>query len=294
MLPLGLVAALERLLEAYCQTSGTITSTTNLSGGCINRAAKITYEGQDFFVKWNHNPMLNGLMEAEAAGMQLLSSANAVKTPQLIGSGFANGIQYLVLGYIDQRRPTGDFWKNFGEQLAQLHQNSAASFGLSQSNYIGSLVQSNRCWPTWPDFFKHERLQPLITIATKERLIDAALQKLFDRLFERFDQLFPSEKPALLHGDLWSGNYLCNRENQPVLIDPAVYYGYHEMDLAMTRLFGGFPQSFYEAYDHYFPLEKDWQQRIDLCNLYPLLVHAILFGESYIGQICQNLQYLLR
>ncbi len=294
MLPLGLVATLENLLETYCQKSGTITSTINLSGGCINNAAKITYKGQDFFVKWNHNPILHGMMEAEAAGLQFLSSANAVKTPQVVGSGLANGIQYLVLVYIDQRRPAGDFWEIFGEQLAQLHQNSAASFGLSQSNYIGSLVQSNRSWPTWSNFFMNERLRPLITVATKARLIDTALQKLFDRLFDRLDQFFPAEKPALLHGDLWSGNYLCNRENLPVLIDPAVYYGHREMDLAMTWLFGGFPQNFYEAYDHYFPLEKDWQQRIDLCNLYPLLVHAILFGESYVGQIRQNLRYILR
>jgi protein-ribulosamine 3-kinase len=122
-------------------------------------------------------------------------------------------------------------------------------------------------------------------MARDNKRVEAGMAFRFERLFHRLDTLFPTEPPALLHGDLWSGNFLCDTQGRPVLIDPAVYYGHREMDLAMTRLFGGSDAALYAAYTDEWPLERGWEERVDLCNLYPLLVHVNLFGGSYITQV---------
>ncbi len=294
MLPIALVAALEKLLDSYCGKTESITATQAISGGCINRAAKIVYGNTAFFVKWNNKSQSGTMFETEAAGLQLLASAKAIGIPAIVGHGKAGDTHFLVLEYIEQHRPAADFWEKFGLQLAALHGTSQSRFGLGYTNTIGSLPQSNRFYASWPDFFRNERLNPMILLAENAKRMDADLLKKFELLYSRLDKLFPPEKPALLHGDLWSGNFLCSPQNLPFLIDPAAYYGNREADLAMSLLFGGFDKRFYEAYHHAFPLEKGWQERANIFNLYPLLVHALLFGESYLHQIRQNLNYILR
>ena len=174
-----------------------------------------------------------------------------------------------------------------------MHRNSAEQFGLDHDNYMGSLVQSNRGHGTWTEFFIQERLVPQVAIAKNHGLINAILLDQFETLYTMLDQLCPQEKPALIHGDLWSGNYMIDRMQQPVLIDPAIAYSNREADLAMTTLFGGFQNSFYEAYNEAYPLQNDWQNRLDLWNLYPLLIHLNLFGLSYLSQIKQILKRYL-
>jgi len=198
--------------------------------------------------------------------------------------------QYLVLEYITPLalgRESGSeiFWHTFGAQLARMHKHSSKTFGLDHNNYIGSLPQSNNHHSAWSDFFILGRLEPQIKLALDAKRIGSEMVKLFNRLFQRIENIFPPEPPALLHGDLWSGNYMRGKAGEPVLIDPAVYFGHREMDLAMTKLFGGFENEFYQSYQEEFPMEKDWQQRADICNLYPLLVHVNLFGGSYASQI---------
>jgi protein-ribulosamine 3-kinase len=183
-----------------------------------------------------------------------------------------------------------NYWKDFAQKLAQLHKNTAPIFGLDHDNYIGSLPQSNRQTQKWTDFFISQRLEPLVTKAVASGLLDSQTAQRFDRLFSKLDQLIPEEKPALLHGDLWSGNVMTDEHGEVCLIDPAVYYGHREVDLAFSTLFGAFHGEFYEAYNEAFPLEKGWKQRIDLFNLYPLLVHLILFGRSYYHQVISTLE----
>jgi fructosamine-3-kinase len=191
----------------------------------------------------------------------------------------------LVLKFIQSAAHSADFWNDFGHRLAALHKHSQPSFGLSHDNYIGSLHQSNREHTSWEEFFIEERLQPLIRIAFDNREMDSLDVKAFNLFEKRIPQIFPEEPPALIHGDLWSGNYMVNENGNAVIIDPAVYYGHREMDLGMSQLFGGFHPGFYESYDDAFPLRPGWRDRLDYCNLYPLLVHVNLFGRSYLGQI---------
>jgi fructosamine-3-kinase len=177
------------------------------------------------------------------------------------------------------------FWADFGRGLALLHRHTRDHFGLERDNYIGSLVQHNTPASDWPSFFIHQRLEPQLKMARDRKRVEAGMAFRFERLFHQLDKLFPAEPPALIHGDLWSGNFLCDDQGCPVLIDPAVYYGHREMDLAMTKLFGGFDVALYTAYHAEWPLEKGWEERVDLCNLYPLMVHVNLFGGGYVAQV---------
>ena len=174
---------------------------------------------------------------------------------------------------------TKNFWENFGRDLSYLHQNSNSLFGLDHDNFIGSLVQKNQYHSTWIDFFIHQRIKPQLLLGN----FSSDFLRSCDKLFVKIEDLFSNEPSSLLHGDLWSGNFLSNNE-RPVLIDPSVYFGCREMDISMTKLFGGFDQRFYDSYNENFPLYEGWEERIDICNLYPLLVHVNLFGGSYYNQ----------
>lgn len=254
-------------------------------GGCINETAKVITSEGIFFAKWNDAKRYPGMLETEAKGLQLLKEANEIKVPDVISHAIIVPAQYLILENIEGGSRERDFWDKFGQRLAKLHKHTSEKFGLDHDNYIGSLPQSNRQHSSWTEFFILERLEPQIKLARDKNKIDNRTIKQFDNLFIQLEKIFPSEKPALLHGDLWNGNYMAGSKGEPVIIDPAVYFGHREMDLGMTKLFGGFSSEFYEAYHREFPLENDWQSRTDICNLYPLMVHVNLFGGSYAMQV---------
>jgi fructosamine-3-kinase len=174
-----------------------------------------------------------------------------------------------------------------------LHKNYGASFGLDHNNYIGSLKQQNNRKANWVEFFIEERLSVQLKLACDYGRIDHALLKKFESLSVKASSIIPPEKPSLLHGDLWSGNIIADENGQPCVIDPAVYYGHREAEIAFTKLFGGFDPEFYHAYQEQFPLPDGFAKRVDLYNLYPLLVHANLFGGSYLKQAISilNLYY---
>ncbi len=293
MLPLALVADIEKLLTQISGKSAIISATHNLSGGCINQAVKVVYAGTAYFIKWNNNALLPNMFETEAAGLKLLASAGGMSTPDVLGFGQAGNYQYLLLSYVEAGPAGKQFWESFGQALAMLHKQSHSSFGLDHDNYIGSLPQHNQPAQSWSHFFQSQRIEPLAEKAISLQLIDHETAVLLDELYRQLPDMFPAEPPALLHGDLWSGNFISDHLSKVVLIDPAVYYGHREMDLAMSLLFGGFDPLFYEAYNAVYPLEKHWRQRVDLCNLYPLLVHTLLFGSGYAHQLKRNLQLLL-
>lgn len=268
-----------------------IQSITPVAGGDINRAYRIKTQTGNYFVKINQVDFAFDMFVAEAKGLALLGKATGIKVPQTFSVEETNSGAFLLMEWVDTARDNhdADIQGKLGYMVASLHLQQAEVYGLDHNNYIGRLPQSNLPLTNWTDFFIRQRLQKQLELA-QEDLVSSGLRKQFDRLFARLDSLYPKEAPSLLHGDLWGGNYLTATHRQPVLIDPAVYYGYREMDIAMTKLFGGFSERFYTAYQERYPLQREWEQRIELWNLYPLLVHLNLFGSAYLHPIQQNLK----
>ncbi len=279
--------AIENFLTEKFRKPVQISSAHAVGGGSINSAYGLETNVGRFFVKLNSASRYPGMFEKEALGLSILSEAGELPVPETVGFGESHKEAFLVLKFIDTGTSTAGFWEDFGHALARIHGHTADTFGLDHDNYIGSLPQSNTFHNTWETFFVEERLQPLMHMAFDNKLLNNNDIKSFKIFFGRIDTLFPKEPPALLHGDLWSGNFMTNREGKAVLIDPAVYYGHREMDLGMSQLFGGFHRRFYEAYNEISPLESGWEKRLDYCNLYPLLVHVNLFGGGYVGSVRQ-------
>ncbi len=258
---------------------------SNLNGGSINSAGRLTTNKGIFFIKWNDYTLYKGMFEAECKGLRLLKATGEIKVPDVLFTGEVDNIGYLVLEYLESGTPQFDFWDIFGQQLAKLHTHKGEYFGLEYNNFIGSLNQENTPFDNWVSFFINNRLEPQLKIAVDSGKADANLIAKFESLYKKLNDIFPNEKPSLLHGDLWSGNFMTTLNGDPAIFDPSVYYGHREMDIAMTRLFGGFDVEFYDSYNNTYPLEKNWQKRIEICNLYPLLVHVNLFVGSYIQSI---------
>lgn len=256
-----------------------------LGGGSINTSLRIATNEGNFFVKYNDANAHPDMFRLEAENLNLLRQTKSVRIPEVIDTFAIEDKEVLVLEFIEAGTPHYDFWREFGQKLADLHQHSNNYFGLSFDNYVGSLPQQNTATGTWVEFFITYRLDPLLRMAVDNQKADSDVVKKFESLYLKLPELFPEEKPALLHGDLWSGNTMADLNGDAVIFDPAVYYGHREMDLAMSKLFGGFEYSFYEAYNEVYPLEKHWEQRVAICNLYPLLVHVNLFMGSYIQSV---------
>ena len=200
--------------------------------------------------------------------------------------------RFLVLEYLEPGRRNPDFDEQLGQGLARLHRFGASSFGLDHGNFIGSLPQSNRAHPTWAEFFRCERIEPQLERAERASLLGARHRKMFDALFNRLDDLCgPAEPPSRLHGDLWGGNLHVDDKGDPALIDPAVYAGHREMDLAMMQLFGGFGERVFAAYDEAYPRAPGHRDRVPLYQLYPLMVHVNLFGTGYVGSVERALSH---
>lgn len=255
-----------------------------LSGGDINMSAQVFSSEGVFFIKWNHADQ-SDMFEVEARGLDLLRQTDALPIPQVIGFGREMDKAYLVLEYIDPGPATNASWDALGHSLAVIHSHTQPKFGLHFDNYIGSLPQTNTLTANGFDFFFEQRLLPQAGMALYRELLSKKSYDALFRLRERLPDLLPADRPALLHGDLWSGNVMVSEAGQPVLIDPAVYYGFREADLAFTKLFGGFDQRFYDAYHEAFPLEDGFEDRVAIYNLYPLLVHVNLFGSGYVSGV---------
>jgi fructosamine-3-kinase len=259
-----------------------------VGGGSINVSYKLETDKGIFFLKENAGKF-PGMFEAETKGLVILKNANAFVVPDVIFCQSDDSTSILILEWLEHGIPKKDAWLEAGKKLALLHKNFSDAFGLDHGNYIGSLAQSNEKHKTWEEFFSHERILPQLKLARDGRKIDAAICNAAERFCKMIPEIFPKEKPSLLHGDLWSGNFFFST-NGPAIFDPAVYFGHREMDLAMTKLFGGFDADFYSGYEEEFPLEKKWKSRIDFCNLYPLLVHVNLFGGGYVNDVKQVLE----
>jgi len=262
-----------------------------VGGGSINETFRLRVNHRlSLFCKLNSRSAYPGLFKKEKSGLEFLARRKVIRVPKSISQIELMDHQVLILEWINPRIKTKKFWINFAEQLAGLHKISSNQFGWDEDNYIGALPQLNNRRLIWTDFFIKCRLEPQVKLARDRHLLDKHQTLLFDNLYKKLESIFSPEKPALLHGDLWSGNFLCDENEQPVLIDPAVYFGHRSMDLAMTRLFGGFDRIFYACYDEHFPMPPNYEDQWRICNLYPLLVHLNLFGESYLGDIVHTLR----
>jgi fructosamine-3-kinase len=263
----------------------------HVGGGSVNNTSRVTVNNsQPFFLKQNSASRFPGFFEKEKEGLAHLSAQNCISLPAVLYSGTCENDQLLLLEWISSGPKTQEFWKKFGAQLAQLHQCSHPQFGFPENNYMGALPQLNHYMNSWTGFLISCRLLPQMELAAHNKLLTAGHAESFQRLFKKLDTIFNIEPASLLHGDLWSGNFMCNERSMPVLIDPAVYYGHRSMDLAMTTLFGGFDKTFYQSYQHYSPFPANHAEQWDICNLYPLLIHLNLFGQSYLGPIAETLK----
>ncbi|NIG57632.1 fructosamine kinase family protein [Chitinophaga sp. Cy-1792] len=262
-----------------------INDAKSVSGGDINETFRIATNEGYFFLKLNNTAQYPDLFQQEFSGLQELRAAYALSVPKPLATGTVADKSYLLMEFIQKGVAVSDFWENFAAGLARQHLITQPHFGYPVPNYIGTLKQYNTPYSNWPVFYAFNRLMPLTRLAYDKKIIEQQTVKQMERLCRQLPRLFPAEQPALLHGDLWSGNFMIGNDGRACIYDPAVYYGHREMDLAMTRLFGGFDTRFYYAYQSIYPLVPGWQERIGICQLYPLLVHTILFGGNYYSSV---------
>jgi fructosamine-3-kinase len=269
-----------------------------VGGGSINQAAYVEIGSERYFVKWKSDAPAR-FFETEARNLELLASAGAIRVPKVISYAEASDMQpaYLILEWIEESRRAEpmSFSVRFAHALADLHRTAGKAFGLDYDNFIGELPQINTTNSRWNAFYRDSRLAPQIALARSRGRLNPEREKRLRKLLDRIDTLLGDSEatPALLHGDLWSGNFLVAVGNQPVLVDPAVYYGNREVEIAFTELFGGFPPGFVAAYREAYPLAPGYEYRRPLYQLYPLLVHLNLFGESYGARVDAVCKYYL-
>lgn len=266
-----------------------ITETDRLSGGDINKAYGLTLNtGDKIFMKANAKSNA-AFFTAEAAGLSAIASTKAISTPKIICTGTDDGedvgYSFLLLEFIKSSGKISTYWETFAQELAAMHKADVGKeFGFSQDNFIGARPQQNTPAISWISFFRDQRLAPQFEAA--DSYFSPSDREKITKLLDNMDRfLIEPEQPSLLHGDLWSGNVMCGSDGKAMLIDPACYVGHREADLAMTELFGGFPQSFYDVYKEAFPLQPGYEERRDLYNLYQLLNHLNLFGPTYLDPV---------
>ncbi|WP_247232600.1 fructosamine kinase family protein [Telluribacter sp. SYSU D00476] len=255
-----------------------------VSGGSINMSVQLMTSEGSYFVKWN-TAEKEDMFEAEARGLDLLLNADVLTLPRVIGHGHRGDKSYLILEFIQSGYIQHNYWEGFGQSLALLHSHTQREFGLHFDNYIGSLHQSNTPHSDSVSFFIEQRLKPQAGLALYNNLISRKQYDKFQALYEALPGILPRERPALVHGDLWSGNVIVDQHGYVCLVDPATHYGLREAEIAFTFLFGGFDPAFYESYYDVFPMEEGFEERIPIYNLYPLLVHVNLFGRSYLSAV---------
>ncbi len=253
-----------------------------LTGGDINQVYHCTFDKQDLVVKLNSANKFPNMFKKEKKGLELLAKST-FKIPKPIAFGTLENFDYLIMEYIQPGNELN--WIKFGQNLALMHQITNQNFGLDYDNYIGSIQQINNYEDGWEEFYSNFRLLPLTEKARNLQLILKNDVSKIEKICLKLNELIPNTKPSLIHGDLWSGNLISDKNNEPVLIDPAVYYGHPEMDWAMLSLFGNYPTIAMEKYNEINPSEKGFEKRKEIHQLYPLLVHLILFGEAYYSPV---------
>ncbi|MEK9628745.1 MAG: fructosamine kinase family protein [Nitrospinota bacterium] len=282
---------INQLLEPLL--GATVKSSFSTGGGCINQTQVLELtNGEKVFMKQNSNPP-NDFFLAEVKGLRLLAQAeNGPRIPKPIALQSGSRPTFLIMEYLENSGGGSDFPDRLALSLANLHRTSQEHFGLNHDNYIGSTPQQNNLEKDGILFFRDHRIKFQRQLARQAGLLPASTDKKLGELCDNLNKFLniSGEKPALMHGDLWSGNYFSDSNGNPCIFDPAVYFGLREADIAMTELFGRLPQRFYDAYNEAFPMNPGYQERKDLYNLYHLLNHLNLFGGSYLSSVQQILK----
>ncbi len=292
MFPGNLEEAILEELSSYAgEPVESIDGGGTLAGGCINNAMSLQTRIGTFFLKYNSSP-LPMMFAREMEGLKALHDVGAITVPRSIASRECDGNTpaFLITSYIESESKVTNFFSDFGRRFARLHKDSLHDrCGFEHDNYIGSTPQINTWTKDWVSFFGEHRIEYQLRLA-HDKGHRGNLQTLGKKFLSKLDNLIggTNEKPCLLHGDLWSGNYMVAEDGTAAIIDPAAYYGHREADLAMTRLFGGFSGEFYRSYNEEFPLPDETEMRQEIYELYHLLNHLNLFGSGYLGQ-CERI-----
>ena len=277
---------INKLLEPLLGT--TIKSSYTIGGGSINQTQVLELtNGERVFMKQNSNPPTDFFL-AEVKGLRLLAKAkNGPRIPKPIALQSGPRPTFLIMEYLENSNESKSFSDGLARKLAELHRISQDHFGLDHDNFIGSTPQKNNLEKDGIIFFRDHRIQFQRRLAQKAGLLPISIDKKIDSICENLNRFLDTsgERPALMHGDLWSGNYFPDSNGNPCIFDPAVYYGLREADIAMTELFGRLPERFYDAYHEAFPMNHGYHERKDLYNLYHLLNHLNLFGSSYLSSV---------
>ena len=269
-----------------------LVNTRSIGGGCINQAYQIIGKDIEYFVKLNSASQVE-MFAVEALGLEAMYNTHTITIPKPICWGVAQNNSYLVLEYYSLGRSHNEGWMNMGKQLALLHQRGQASrFGWETNNTIGSTPQINDWDGNWADFFAEKRIAYQLKLAKRRGGSFHNSNGIIEKIRDYLATHDPS--PALVHGDLWSGNASFTSEGKPIIFDPACYYGDREVDLAMTELFGGFPSSFYQGYQQQYPLDEGYERRKTIYNLYHIINHFNLFGGGYEYQAQNMIDTIIR
>lgn len=283
-----------------------------VGGGSISSAYWFETANARYFLKVNSGSSALEMFHAEQEGLDAIEATRTIAIPHVHLVGSIDGKAFLLMDHVDSKRPNASDYQRLGRELAELHQfshhpptrstgeigsrrtgpeqSSGVGFGFSSDNFIGNLPQSNRSHVDWPQFYWFERILPQLQMARRSELISGKMIPKEENAIALFRDVFGHVKPSLLHGDLWGGNYLIATDGTPYLIDPAVYHGHSMVDIAMSRLFGGFGPDFYSAYHEIIPKPENYDIQIDLYQLYYLLVHLNLFGSGYYSSVTSLLK----
>lgn len=262
----------------------------SVSGGDISSAYLLEAETKKYFLKVNNKSFALQMFHAEQKGLQAIENTQTIAVPHVHLVDSVDRKSFLLMDFVESKRPDSSDYQRLGTQLAQLHQCTNTNFGFPTDNFIGSLPQHNTSYINWSEFYWAERILPQLKMASDNRLLAKNDIPSEEKTVEIFNQISGDVKPSLLHGDLWGGNYLIAANGTPYLIDPATYFGHSIVDIAMTKLFGGFGQSFYESYHEIIPKTENYSQQIELYQLYYLLVHLNLFGSGYYSSVASILR----
>ena len=278
----AVISYLKEVLPARLGSSFRLLSVHPEGGGCISQALRLVTTHGAFFLKWNASCSPD-LFVREAEGLQALKNAigGEMVIPEVVLMGEVGEVPGFILLEFLEPGVVSHQEEKLGQGLAYLHRSRGTDFGFSHDNYCGATPQRNSWSDNWSTFFIQNRLLFLLKLIRDRRGINHAKQQIYDRLTDKLPDLLPDKsEPVLIHGDLWSGNYLYTTSG-PALIDPASYFADREMELSIMTLFGGFSQGTWRAYQEAYPLERGWEDRVQLYQLYHILNHYYLFGGFY-------------
>lgn len=262
-----------------------------VSGGSISSAYRLKWDKGTFFLKVNTNKSALEMFIAEEKGLKAIEQTNTISVPKVNLVDEYDKQAFLLMDYIEGKLPNAANFKTLGKQLAQLHLNYKEAHGFTSDNFIGSLTQQNNQHSEWCRFYWYERIAPQLKLAKQKQLIQSSEYPSEQNAINIFKELLGQDiKPSILHGDLWAGNYLIASDDTPYLVDPATFWGHSMVDIAMSKLFGGFANDFYTAYHNIIPKTINYNAQIDLYQLYFLLVHLNLFGSIYYGPVSSILK----